>query len=219
MKWSSFYENYLDWDEYKLIRCINLLENLGPVNEIIDVINFMDSKEACNILIVKAMKKGIRFSLSDIKEVIDWVDKEIAEYMISVAIEQGANITSMDIDELDIYVDDKFFNHTIIKKFNSNPYYTPKDILEYADYLTENDIKNLALKCKVNNLGRYLEEDFMEKLYRKYGFYTEVEEMTYTDYDEFDYIIKSEKKRGFIKGFIDYLFVRDTVHKLLKWLK
>ena len=222
MKWSSFYDNCYDWEEKKLIHCIGLLENFGPIDEIIDAVNFISSENACNMLIQKAMRKGVKFSMNDIKEVIDCIDAVVAEQMISAVIEKGIVLTTEDIDDIEAYVGDGFLNRIIMKRFD-NPGYTPKDILDYANYLSEKEMKNLVLKCKVEftekdlyELGRYLDPDFMESLYRKYGLYTEIEDISYDDEGYFEL---ADKKGGIVKRFYNYLFIRDTVHKLHKLLK
>ncbi len=222
MKWSTFYDNYTEWEDIKIVHNISLLENIGRVDEITDVVGYISSEKACNMLIEKALKEDTGFSIRDIKDIMDYVNSEITERMIKAAIDRGTDISYDDIEDFELYVGEDFLQYIIMDQFDRNPEYRAKDILKYADYISEDNLKNLVLKCKgkfteeeLDELSCYLDSGFMKKLYRQYGLNTEIE-------DEADdkrcYEIPVEK-RGFLKKCYDYWFIWDTTHGIRKLIK
>ena len=220
MKWSSFYDKYLDWEEDKLMRCIELLENVGPNDEIIDAVNFIPAEKACSMLIEKAITKGTIFSIAEIKDIMDCVDANTTERLICISVNRGEKLTDDDIDEFEFYVGEKFFQNLFISIVRNNPDYTAKDILRSADYISEDILKKLALNCKkrftekdLDELACYLDEDFMKQLYKKFGYYD------YGTYDTGYFIVPKTKKDGVVKKLYHFMFVGDTIEKLHNLLK
>lgn len=215
MNWSTFYDKYLDWEEDKLIRCIEMLENFGPNDEIIDAVNFIYAEKACSMLIEKAMNKGIIFSIAEIKDIMDCVDANTTERLILKSVNRGEILSDDDIDEFEFYVGGNFFKNLFISIVRNNPDYTPMDILRSADYISEDKLKKIALSCKkkftekeLDELACYLDEDFMKQLYKKYGYY-----------DDGYYTVQKTKKDGVVKRFYHFMFVSDTLEKLHNLLK
>ena len=83
MKWNTFYYDFYEYSEKKMISCINQLEDMGSTAEIIDFINSSDYESASKALIEKALKNGVRFSSDDLGELECNFDDDFFKQIVS----------------------------------------------------------------------------------------------------------------------------------------
>ena len=191
MKWATFYDNFYDYDEKKMINCIQLLENIGPVEEIIDVINFSGHENGNKVLVERAFKKGVKFSADELEELENNFDTDFFEKII-----------------------------VPLNMNNSQPL-KPADILVHAEWLDEKTLAKMAYNCSIpfsekelDDLGCYLDYKIMKKLYEKNGIHNDLtdEFVSYTPIEDDE--IEIEKM-----SLLEKAFVFRTINKLSKMLK
>ena len=191
MKWNTFYDIFEEISEKDMINCISLLEEMGPVDEIIDVINFSGHENGNKVLVERAFKKGVRFSADELEELENNFDTDFFEKII-----------------------------VPLNMNNSHPL-KPADILEHAEWLDQKTLAKMALDCTIpfsekelDDLGRYLDYKIMKKLYKKNGIHNDLtdEFVSYTPVEDDE--IEIEKM-----SLLEKAFVFRTINKLSKMLK
>ena len=62
MLWSEFYDKYIDWSESTINSKISTLEDIGPGDEVIEVLYELSSEKVKDKLVRKAMRMKSSFS-------------------------------------------------------------------------------------------------------------------------------------------------------------
>ena len=113
MKWSDFYENYLDWDDDVVVKNIDKLQNLGPGNEIAEIYGDLQD-EAAEKLLKKAMKTGAVFEPEDVLEIINWTEEEMTGRLLAYQLNKRGEIPFDYLIEYAEFVPDSFFESLLI---------------------------------------------------------------------------------------------------------
>lgn len=190
MKWETFYDNYCEYDEKKMINCINRLADMGSAEEIIDVVIFSGYENANKILIERALQKGIRFSHDELSELDGNFDNDFFMKIVHTNIKNCNQLTPSVILEHAEWLDEK----------------TLEGLAFYCKLPFSEE--------QLNELASYLEPAIIQKLYEKSG----VEYYDSDDFSngkpEDDDEIELEKM-----SLLEKAFVFRTINKLSKMLK
>ena len=190
MKWNTFYYDFYEYSEKKMISCINQLEDMGSTDEIIDFINSSDYESARKALIEKALKNGVRFSSDDLGELECNFDDDFFKQIVASTLKNCHPLKPADIIEFEEWLDEK----TVAKL-----------ALDCEVPFTEEEL---------DYLDRFLDRKVMAKLYKKNGRqYDDPDDLITCDKKEDDEV-KLEKM-----GLLDKIFIHNTINKLGKWLK
>lgn len=190
MKWNTFYYDFYEYSEKKMISCINQLEDMGSTDEIIDFINSSDYESASKALIEKALKNGVRFSSDDLGELECNFDDDFFKQIVASTLKNCHPLKPADIIEYEEWLDEK----TVAKLALDCEFPFTEEELDYLD--------------------RFLDRKVMAKLYKKNGLqYDDPDDLITCDKKEDDEV-KLEKM-----GLLDKIFIYNTINKLGKWLK
>lgn len=130
---SEYYEKTNDWSVSTSVRRMSMLENVGPSNEITDVIHILgyEDRKGATRLLNKAVQSGVKFSGEDLVDIWDICDKE----SVNKAMHFSADIfTTRDLEDLSLCIDDE----QVIKIANQYKINVPKDIYdEYEEILCQ----------------------------------------------------------------------------------
>lgn len=145
MNWEYFYENYGEWEESKLLRCVRLLEDLGTNDEIVDVVNFSGSEKANAEILKMAVNRKMFFSYDEVVDMECGLDDEFYEAFVAINLIKNPNLT---FEEIMKYKNDV------------------KDILlEMVLY----DCNLRYTQEQLDLLEKEYESEFIEMLYKKQG--------------------------------------------------
>ena len=190
MKWNTFYYDFYEYSEKKMISCINQLEDMGSTDEIIDFINSSDYESASKVLIEKALKNGVKFSSDDLGELECNFDDDFFKQIVASTLKNCHPLKPADIIEYEKWLDEK----TVAKLALDCEFPFTEEELDYLD--------------------RFLDRKVMAKLYKKNGRqYDDPDDLISYDKTE-DNDVKLEKM-----GLLDKIFIYNTINKLGKWLK
>ncbi len=190
MKWNTFYYDFYEYSEKKMISCINQLEDMGSTDEIIDFIISSDYESASKALIEKALKNGVRFSSDDLGELECNFDDDFFKQIVASTLKNCHPLKPTDIIEYEEWLDEK----TVAKLALDCEFPFTEEELDYLD--------------------RFLDRKVMVKLYKKNGLqYDDPDDLISYDKTE-DNKVKLEKM-----GLLDKIFIYNTINKLGKWLK
>ena len=114
MTWSDFYNSYCDWSQEVLTRRVNLLNDIGPTDEIIEVFQTiaLDDEKLAVQLIKKVIGAGVKFSGEQISELILTCDNAMLEQIILASAD---SFTTQDLDDLYACYDDKLLVDIALK--------------------------------------------------------------------------------------------------------
>ena len=79
MKWCDFYDNYYDWADSTRKTRISTLEDMGPGDEIVEVVRDIEDPKVRTQLLNKAMKLGAVFSQEDFADLDGELPPELYE--------------------------------------------------------------------------------------------------------------------------------------------
>ena len=108
MKWCDFYDNYYDWADSTRKTRISSLEDMGPGDEIVEVVLDIEDPKVRAQLLNKAMKLGAVFSREDFADLDGELPAELYEKLGDYT---GFDHTDPHIDEDNMTWDDFYFGH------------------------------------------------------------------------------------------------------------
>ena len=81
MTWEEYYEKFYDWAESTQIKKLSSVEELGPAEEVAEVMLSLafDHEEIANIIAPKAIKQGLIFKAGDIVDLTNSIAPELQE--------------------------------------------------------------------------------------------------------------------------------------------
>ena len=96
MLWSEFYDKYIDWSESTINSKISSLEDIGPGDEVLEVLYELSSEKVKDRLVRKAMRMNSSFSHDDFME----IEGEISETVFKeLAAHTGFDADNPYLDE------------------------------------------------------------------------------------------------------------------------
>ncbi len=122
-QWEDFYQYYNDWDEKTQVRRAGDITDFGSAEEVSEVIQCFADMECATAFTKLALKGGVKFPVSEIRELIYCVDKSLHRDLMK------ANSTKYTEDDLDYFyglVEDKTIKY--IAKQEKIPYTLPSEI-------------------------------------------------------------------------------------------
>lgn len=103
MDWDDYYDRFYDLAESTQINRLSSLTSFGPSEEICEIAQAFTDDKAVTRLIRKALGAGVKFSVAEIKELLDLVADEIYDDLVK---SNSNPYTADDLDYLYGYVDD-----------------------------------------------------------------------------------------------------------------
>lgn len=135
MTWDDYYEKINEWEISTAIRQISSIENIGDQDELVEVLNVigLEDEAGADKLLKKALKYGIKFSGSNLAEIVD----VCTESSIKKALYQSADMfTAQDLEDLYGFIDDEL----IIQVAKLQKITLPEDLYEEDDDEEDDDI-------------------------------------------------------------------------------
>ena len=154
MKWEYFYENYGEWEEKKIINCVHFLEDIGPNEEIVDVVDFSYSEKANAELLKKALKKGVIFSHDEIVEMECGLDYELYLAYAATNLLENPNLTFKEIMKYKNDLDENYLGTVL---YRSKLIYTQDELDEIENFLGQEFVAVLYKKQHM----RYNRHDYV----------------------------------------------------------
>ena len=109
MDWSTYYERFYDWADSTQVSRISTIDEFGDVSdEITEVVQSLLDSKACTRLIKRALSHGVRFTASEIEELIPNLDSVPDGLLLTCK----TPFTQDQIDSIAFYYD----NQTIIEQ-------------------------------------------------------------------------------------------------------
>lgn len=115
VSWSHFYETYIEWDREYAINCANRLTEYGDEDEVMEVLQelYGDDKCGASKFIWKAIAFGVKFSTSNLNELVYLCDAETVKTAVLSSCE---SFTYDDLEELYGNVDDSVIKEVARKR-------------------------------------------------------------------------------------------------------
>lgn len=140
MVWEEYYERFYDWAESTQVRYLSKLSNLGPADEVAEIIiELQVNVPAANRLLRKAVEAKLAFSGSDLVEFACINDKELATAAVRNSAER---LTAEDMEYLYGEIDDE----VIVEICNQRNIPLPEDLREEEYEDDEEDIEDEPLE-------------------------------------------------------------------------
>lgn len=122
-QWEDYYSHYDEWDEQTQVRRAKDIIDFGDDSEVSEVIQSFSDMECATSFAQLALKGGMKFPVSELKELIYCVDKSLHRELME------ANSSPYTVDDLDYFygiVEDKTLKQ--IAKRNKIKYTLPSEI-------------------------------------------------------------------------------------------
>lgn len=115
MTWDEYYEKTNDWSVSTSVKKMSALENLGPSNEIADVIIIIgyEDKKGATRLLNKAIQGGVKFSGEELVDIWENCDYESTCKALDISADK---FTPKDLEDLFECIDDELIIN-IVKKY------------------------------------------------------------------------------------------------------
>ena len=218
MKWSDYYERYIDWQESTQYSRLASIEDWGPESspseQIADCICYVDDRTASSIL-RRALAANVRFRPAEVVEIVEsgLIDNE--KMLLRLAKASNEPYTGTQICTL---MECIFDNEPILELLDqtcSQPtHFTEEEVLSLLPYLPDEDMVNKVAASTdavfsedgLNALcDNGLDEKLVERISRRSGIpYNDpnAENDADFDFDEPVYTAPHEKKPGFFSALL-----------------
>ena len=82
MTWDEYYNGFYEWAESTQISRISSLTDFGTSDEVCEIAQNLYDEKIATRLIKKALDFGVKFSVEEILELLNWVSKEIYPQLV-----------------------------------------------------------------------------------------------------------------------------------------
>ena len=116
MTWEEFYDKFYDWSPNTQEKKLGAVNKLGDPEEVTEVIVGLaenDNRTAANKLAKRALNSGMKFTVENIWDVLDYIDDYLHEQM---ALQSLDYYTKKDLEGLEGCLDDRFISKLYEKK-------------------------------------------------------------------------------------------------------
>ena len=127
MDWSTYYERFYSWADSTQVSRISTIDEFGDVsNEITEVVQNLFDCKACTRLIKRALSYGVRFTASEIDEIIPHIDPIPDELLLTCK----SAFTQDQIDSITFYYD----NQAVIEQISGQSGLKKHDEIHIEQY-------------------------------------------------------------------------------------
>lgn len=151
MTWDYFFEHYDAWDTEVIRERIDLLEDIGTIEEVVTVISDLGNEEIGKILIDRALQSGEGLSPDDIVELVGSIEESHLNELVKKVDREGAVFLREHILVLYGEIEDDLLSKITMK---SPSYFSEEDLIELEDFLSERAFRHIENEHFTREIAR-----------------------------------------------------------------
>ncbi len=140
MDWSDYYDRFYGWADSTQVSRISSIESFGDVSDqVAEIVQNLFDEKAASRLVRGALAHGVRFTSSEIEEMILYLDKIPDELLLSCR----TSFTQEEIDSISLY----YHNQEVLDKISKNSGLQKDDTIYISEY-------NFGINVKKVNVSK-----------------------------------------------------------------
>lgn len=139
MKWADFYEKYPIWEAYDPnFEMLDALEDVGPADQIIDVMSEF-SEEGCDKLLQLVSEKKPLLEVKQLTEILSCCDdyEDACPALVQSLLDHQVNLNVQDVIELAGLLEEEEVSKLVHAMIDRGCTFTGEDVTDFADMVDE----------------------------------------------------------------------------------
>ena len=203
MKWKYFTEHYDDWEEDRILKAVQSLTDFGTSKELVYHLQYLDedpgklllsralssgmvlqpaelleldglSLDCINSAIEDSVKKGVRFTLAEVLELLELAEDKTACILIDAFLAEPGNLTWENFERIEEPIYGKTLNHLVQRYLEKGFSFTPQQLLDVR-YLIDRALLQRAVlqsdssftEREILMFGNSLDRDTIQELRKR----------------------------------------------------